>query len=328
MWNGRTRTYDLRGKKFCVVMAGNPYTESGERFQIPDMLANRADTYNLGDILDGKEDLFALSYLENALTSNPALAPLATRDPADVAQARPRWRRARRCPRGELSHGYSAAELEEIVAVLQRLFRVQKVLLKVNQEYIALGGAGRALPHRAAVQAAGQLPQHEQARREGRRGDERRRARAAASTITTRASRRRSPRPPSRTCSSSPSCAARLTPEKATRWEEIKQGFARVKRMGGKDDDPVARVTAAFGGLGDELSGIRDGVLQAAKARTLEVTVPAAPQASAEFGPEALAKLDALREALLEIARSSIRPVPAAPVVLAPPLPPPVVHRT
>ena len=29
-------------------MAGNPYTESGEVFKIPDMLANRADIYNLG----------------------------------------------------------------------------------------------------------------------------------------------------------------------------------------------------------------------------------------------------------------------------------------
>jgi hypothetical protein len=66
-------------------MAGNPYTESGEKFQIPDMLANRADTYNLGEILTGKDDLFALSYLENALTSNPVLAPLAARDPADLA---------------------------------------------------------------------------------------------------------------------------------------------------------------------------------------------------------------------------------------------------
>ncbi|HKO53684.1 MAG TPA: DNA repair ATPase, partial [Polyangiaceae bacterium] len=83
VWNGRSRTYDLRGKKFCVVMAGNPYTESGARFQIPDMLANRADTYNLGDILGGQEELFASSYIENALTSNASLAPLATRDPAD-----------------------------------------------------------------------------------------------------------------------------------------------------------------------------------------------------------------------------------------------------
>src|SRR5690606_28210232 len=106
VWKERSRTYDLRGKRFCIVMAGNPYTESGERFKIPDMLANRADTYNLGDILSGKDDLFALSYIENALTSNPVLAPLAARDPADVyllvrmAQGEP-------IPASELSHDYS-----------------------------------------------------------------------------------------------------------------------------------------------------------------------------------------------------------------------------
>jgi hypothetical protein len=85
VWNGETRTYDLRGKRFCVVMAGNPYTETGEKFRIPDMLANRADTYNLGDVLEGKErGCSPLSYLENALTSNPVLAPLAGRDPKDL----------------------------------------------------------------------------------------------------------------------------------------------------------------------------------------------------------------------------------------------------
>ncbi|MEC9091737.1 MAG: AAA family ATPase, partial [Planctomycetota bacterium] len=41
VYQGRTRTYDLRGRKVAVVMAGNPYTESGEKFQIPDMLSNR-----------------------------------------------------------------------------------------------------------------------------------------------------------------------------------------------------------------------------------------------------------------------------------------------
>jgi hypothetical protein len=41
----------MRGKRFAIVMAGNPYTESGEVFKIPDMLANRADIYNLGDVL-------------------------------------------------------------------------------------------------------------------------------------------------------------------------------------------------------------------------------------------------------------------------------------
>ena len=51
VFKGQTKTYDLRGRKVAVVMAGNPYTESGEKFQIPDMLASRADTYNLGCLL-------------------------------------------------------------------------------------------------------------------------------------------------------------------------------------------------------------------------------------------------------------------------------------
>ncbi|NEE47637.1 hypothetical protein G3M55_23890, partial [Streptomyces sp. SID8455] len=46
--DGEPRSYDLRGKRFAVCMAGNPYTESGEQFRIPDMLANRADVWNLG----------------------------------------------------------------------------------------------------------------------------------------------------------------------------------------------------------------------------------------------------------------------------------------
>jgi hypothetical protein len=136
VWKGQSRTYDLRGKKFCVVMAGNPYTETGTRFQIPDMLANRADTYNLGDILGGAEELFASSYLENALTSNSVIAPLATRDPGDV-QKLVRLARGEDVPLTELSHGYSAAEVEEITSVLSRMMGCQKVLLEVNKQYIA-----------------------------------------------------------------------------------------------------------------------------------------------------------------------------------------------
>ena len=41
------------------------------------MLANRADTYNLGDIIGGSAEWFKASYLENAVTSNAVLAPLA-----------------------------------------------------------------------------------------------------------------------------------------------------------------------------------------------------------------------------------------------------------
>src|SRR5690606_27120991 len=112
VWRGRTRTYDLRGKRFCVVMAGNPYTESGDKFQIPDMLTNRADTYNLGDILKGNDEIFALSYIENAVTSNVTLAPLASRSSKDL-YALIRMAQGEEVQTSELEHGYSSVEISE-----------------------------------------------------------------------------------------------------------------------------------------------------------------------------------------------------------------------
>lgn len=135
-FKGRARTYDLRGRRVCVVMAGNPYTESGEKFQIPDMLANRADTYNLGDLIgEQSREVFELSYIENALTSNPALNRLATQSRRDIINL------IRLADTGdregiEFEGNYSAEEINEYVAVLQKMRRVQQVILKVNQEYI------------------------------------------------------------------------------------------------------------------------------------------------------------------------------------------------
>lgn len=135
VWHNKTKTYDLRGKKFCIIMAGNPYTESGEVFKIPDMLANRADIYNLGEVLGGMDEVFASSYIENCLTSNNVLAPLALRDLNDLyhlmdhAQGKPLNADA-------LSYAYSQAEIIEIVAVLKHLLNIREVVFKVNQQYI------------------------------------------------------------------------------------------------------------------------------------------------------------------------------------------------
>ena len=136
VWKGRSRTYDMRGRKFCVVMAGNPYTESGELFKIPDMLANRADIYNLGDILGGNEEQFALSYVENALTSNAVLAPLAMRDMNDVYRFVDRAQ-GKEVTTSDFSHHYSGAEANEITQVLHKMFAIRDVVLKINQQYIA-----------------------------------------------------------------------------------------------------------------------------------------------------------------------------------------------
>jgi hypothetical protein len=82
-FEGESKTYDLRGKRFCIIMSGNPYTESGDKFQIPDMLANRADVYNLGDVIGDSEHLFRLSLLENAIIENPYLQKIAAKSFAD-----------------------------------------------------------------------------------------------------------------------------------------------------------------------------------------------------------------------------------------------------
>ncbi|HAR67232.1 MAG TPA: AAA family ATPase, partial [Lentisphaeria bacterium] len=135
VYKGVTRTYDLRGKKVTVVMAGNPYTESGEKFRIPDMLANRADTYNLGEVGGLHAGAFGLSFVENAMTSNPVLGQMANRSQQDLYRF---WEIAQTGNQEgvDFDSDYGPDEVNEIVAILSRLRRVQKVVLRVNQEYI------------------------------------------------------------------------------------------------------------------------------------------------------------------------------------------------
>ena len=125
----------MRSKHFTIVMAGNPYTESGEVFRIPNILANRADIYNLGDVLTGCEEVFVFSYIENSLTSHPVTQPLANREPQDVLLL-VRMAQGKAVDAAHLAHPYNTAELEEIRNLLVRLMSVRDVLLKVNQAYI------------------------------------------------------------------------------------------------------------------------------------------------------------------------------------------------
>jgi len=135
VYQGRARTYDFRGRKVAVVMAGNPYTESGEQFRIPDMLANRADIYNLGDIIGDTAATFLLSYLENSLVANPVLNRLAAKSQADVY---PLIRLAETGDSTGLTFeaNHSPEEISEYVAVLQKLLHIRNVVARVNEEYI------------------------------------------------------------------------------------------------------------------------------------------------------------------------------------------------
>lgn len=135
VYKGRSKTYDLRGKKVCVVMAGNPYTESGDKFQIPDMLTNRADTYNLGDILGDSKRAFELSYIENCLTSNAVLSKLSSKSQQDLYSLI-EFSETGNSENLKLESNITSDEISEITSVLKKLFTVRDVILKVNQQYI------------------------------------------------------------------------------------------------------------------------------------------------------------------------------------------------
>lgn len=136
VYKGRSKTYDFRGKKVCVIMAGNPYTESGQKFQIPDMLANRADIYNLGDIIGDTEELFKLSYLENALTSNAILKVAAGKSHNDVIKMI-QIAETNQQEGITFEANHTKDELTECIEILKNALKVRDVVYAVNQNYIA-----------------------------------------------------------------------------------------------------------------------------------------------------------------------------------------------
>ena len=307
VWQGRTRTYDLRGKKFCVVMAGNPYTESGEVFKIPDMLANRADIYNLGDVLGGMEDAFLLSYVENCLTSNPVLAPLATRDMADLYLLVDKAR-GKEVSTNQLSHAYSGAEIGEIVAVLQRLLTVRDVVYRVNQQYIAsaaqadkyrtepafkLQGSYRNMNKLAEkispVMNAAELQQliadHYQ-------GESQLLTTGAEENLLKLAELREV-----------------MDETQAARWAQIKRDFLRNKAMGSDDAEVGPRVVAQLADLVEGVRGLEKLGERAPETPVVQTEPPPWPQLLASL--ERLAEAMATPRATAPVASQPAEPQPA-----------------
>lgn len=293
VWNGRTRTYDLRGKRFAVCMAGNPYTESGERFQVPDMLANRADTYNLGDILTGRDELFALSYIENSLTSNAVLAPLA-------GQSRDDLRLLVRIAAGDagvradqLEHSFGATELEQILSVLTKLIRIQEIVLAVNQAYIASASQDDAYRTEPPFQLQGSYRNMNKLAEKvvAVMNDDELEAliddhyMGEAQTLTTGAEAN---------LLKLAELRGTMTDEQQARWKQIKDGFARVQALG-DDDDPMARAIGALGLLTDRVGAIGDALRETA---TTEVPAVADPPAPATLPIEQVERLNQTLEAV------------------------------
>ncbi|PSK90252.1 MoxR-like ATPase [Murinocardiopsis flavida] len=266
VWNGRTRTYDMRGKRFAMCMAGNPYTESGQRFRVPDMLANRADVWNLGDVLSGREEQFALSYIENALTSNPVLAPLSSRDRDDV-------RLLVRLARGDsgvradqLAHPYSSVELDQVLAVLRKLLRAQEVVLANNQAYIASAAQADASRTEPPFQLQGSyrnmnklaeriVPVMNDAELEAVIDDH---YVGEAQTLTTGAESN---------LLKLAELRGVLTPEQRQRWDDVKAGHLRARALGGSEGDPMSRAVGAVGLLADRVAAVETAIDRASTRR-------------------------------------------------------------
>jgi hypothetical protein len=255
VWNGEPRSFDLRGKRFAVVMAGNPYTESGDVFKIPDMLANRADIYNLGDVLSGREALFALSYLENSLTANPALLPLSSRDPKDVHLLVQRAQ-GQDVASTAFSHPYGAAELDELTGLFQRLFRARDLLLKVNLSYIESAAQKddyRSEPpfklqgsYRNMTKLAAQITPH-------MRDDEldallRDHYRGEAQTLTTGAEEN---------LLKLAHLLGTPTPQERERWAGLCEEFVRQRKLGGDDADGSVRIASSMLDVARAVDGLK-----------------------------------------------------------------------
>ncbi|MFD3731652.1 DNA repair ATPase [Streptomyces sp. NPDC058632] len=266
VWEGAPRTYDLRGKRFAVCMAGNPYTESGDLFRVPDMLANRADVWNLGDVLTGKDDAFAASFIENALTANTVLAPLAGRDRGDLdllirlAEGDPTAHADR------LTHPYAPTELDRVLAVLRHLLTARRTVLAVNEAYIASAAQSddaRSEPpfrlqgsYRNMNKIAQRIqPVMNDAELSALIDDH---YAAEAQTLTTGAEAN---------LLKLAELRGTLTAAQAARWAEVRAAHVRTHALGGPDDDALIRAVAALALLGDRIAAVESAITRAADPR-------------------------------------------------------------
>jgi hypothetical protein len=220
------------------------------------MLANRADVWNLGDVLSGREELFALSYVENALTSNPVLAPLSTRDRGDV-ELLVRMARGEDVRADRLAHPYPPVELEQVLSVLRKLVRVQEVVLANNQAYIASAAQSDASRVEPPFQLQGSyrnmnklaekvVPVMNDAELAAVIDDH---YAGEAQTLTSGAEAN---------LLKLAELRGTLTEEQAARWAEVKAAYVRSQALGGADDDPTSRTVGALSLLTDRVGSALD----------------------------------------------------------------------
>jgi len=273
-----------------------------------------------------------MSYIENSLTSNPTLAPLAAREQDDlykfiqIAEGTP-------IPISEMKHSYSAAEADEVVTVLKKMTKIQESVLLVNQEYIRsaskddkyrteppfkLQGSYRNMNKMAEKVVPVMNEKELESLIEDHYVGE-------SQTLTTGAEQN---------LLKLAELRGTMTEAQAERWNAIKKDFTRNKIVGGDENDPVMKMTSVLAVLGERLEEIQTSIVKAGENSRVEVTAPV-PQSSSN-GPEFAKYLQGLQDAITKIAErpvpnvtvqaelpQGVAPVAPPPAAAAPPPPPP-----
>lgn len=258
IYKGVTKTYDLRGKRVCVVMAGNPYTESGDKFQVPDMLANRSDIYNLGDIIGDTKDIFELSYIENSLTSNAILQKMSAKSSKDVYGVI-KYAQTGSREGIDFEGNHTNQELNEYVEVIKRMLTVRDAILKVNLEYIRSAAMEDSHRKEPAFKLQGSY----------------RNMNKLAEKITPITNDKELKtliishyEGESQTLTSGAESnmlkfkemIGALTEEEARRWEEVKEAFNKDRMLQGSKNDPMVQMVAQLSQFSDHLKDIHSSI--------------------------------------------------------------------
>lgn len=257
VFNNEPKTYDLRGKRFALVMAGNPYTESGEIFKIPDMLSNRADIYNLGDMTALNKAQFEMSMLENALMANTHLRKLSQTGMENlyklVAYAQDPEQNL-----PNLDGNFTASEIQDFIQVVKHALQARATVLKVNETYIQSAGVMDAfreeppfklqgsyrnmnkilaaiIPIMTASEVTELVLNHYKNESQTLTKD------AEANLLKLK------------------EIMGLLTPEEASRWEDIKKEFKKYRMLKGLgDQDKFSQIIAQMNQFVDGLEGIKE----------------------------------------------------------------------
>jgi gas vesicle protein len=210
----------------------------------------------LGEIIGDSRDAFELSYIENALTSNPVLQ---THSRASRKDQLALFNAARRQTMEgmDLTGNLSADQVSDIYQVLTKLMRARDVVLKVNRAYIQSASQADSYRTEPPFKLQGSYRNMNRIAEKivpVMNDDELRELLIAnyeqdAQTLT---------RDGESNLLKFYELLGEMSPEQSSRWEQIKYAYVEGVRMQGVDgEDSAAQLLRSLTGLRDGLESIR-----------------------------------------------------------------------